>query len=469
MIPQRSNTIGEKGARRWVYPQEVSGFHTRLRFGISVVLFTLFYAAPWITWNGAPFVQLSFSTGSFYILGQKLFIYELYNFVFLGLLLAATLFFVSALYGRIWCGYACPQTLFLEQICRRIETFFQGNALSRKAADQKPLTLKRVGAKVATQISFILVCLSFAWTLVALFAGSRNLGFVPQGEPAWLMVLVVGSLAYLDAAFLREQFCLMLCPYARFQGVLQDPGTRTLGYDSNRGEPRAKGVRTPGNTSGDCIDCGFCVRVCPTAMDIRHGTGQLDCISCGRCIDACNTVMASLKKPLGLIRYDVEARLNPWPAIEPNEKIPGKNEAPLPPRPPLLRPRILLYGGVCFALAALGMWRFFERADLHIKLLNVNGIPYVAEQERIKNIFTLKLVNQRAEPRTFVVKLAALSSGLHLDSPSEPLVLPAGGDLQVPVLVSIEKKGPLPAAVFIELHEQGSAQVWTVQRPFVTP
>jgi cytochrome c oxidase accessory protein FixG len=299
MIPDQPRTIKRGGGRQWLHPTRVKGRYQTLRTISTIALLAFMFAAPWLTIGGLPFIRLSFLAESFYLLGQPILIYEFYHFVQLALLLVVTLFLASAYFGRIWCGYACPQTIFIEQIFERIQTLIEGPAAHRIATQNAPMTTARLLRKIVKQAAFLAVSAAFGFNLVAIFVGPEN---IFASTAAVTVALLLTALAWFDSAYWREQFCHIACPYARFQSVMQDLNTRTIGYDAKRGEPRRKGKQRDG--AGDCIDCGLCTRVCPSGIDIRQGASQLECTGCARCVDACDNVMATIKKPSGLIRYD---------------------------------------------------------------------------------------------------------------------------------------------------------------------
>lgn len=443
------NTIKQGGGRKWIHAAAIGGVWQRRRNAVAAVLLLLFYATPWITVGGQPLVRLSFLDEVFFLLGQPILIYEFYHFVLLALLLVLTLFLASALFGRIWCGWACPQTIFIEHLLMRIETLIEGPAAHRIARLGKPLSAQDILRKIVKQILFIAVCLSFAFALVALFVGPPRL--LAGHSSSWAAVAFLTGLAWFDGAWWREQFCHIVCPYARFQSVMQDAATRTIGYDSQRGEPRGRGKKRDGK--GACIDCGLCTRVCPSGIDIRQGASQLECTGCTRCIDACDSIMTSIKQPKGLIRFDSVAVF---------EKTAAKSR-------PIIRPRILLYAAGWIVLATLGIWLFIARAPFHVKqVATAHATPYILSGEKVQNLFNLKIANQAAGAETYSLSLEDAPLGMQIGSPTVTGTAVPGQELTIPVLL-VGAKNDGGKKVRIAVKASGSQVTRTVERTFAGP
>lgn len=460
-LPSQPRTIKRGGGRAWVHPTTTSGRYTRLRHLSSFLLLLALYATPWLKVGGQPFLKLSFLDTSFVLFGSHILIYEFYHFVVLALLLVFTLFFASSLYGRVWCGYACPQTVFVEQIFGRVETLFEGSAAKRLANESKPLTVGRCVRKLGKQIVFVAISASFAFTVVAIFAGTDVI-LVEHSRPANVAIALLTLLAWFDGAYWREQFCHIVCPYGRFQGLMQDAATRTIGYDPNRGEPRRRGKDRV--NAGDCIDCGLCVRVCPSGIDIRQGAHQLECIGCAKCVDACNGIMRSIGKPEGLIRYDAVSMF----AVPPPAQ-----------RPKFVRPRVLAYGAIWTALFTVGLYQYLTHAAFHAKILSARGAaPYFLDGDRVKNLFSVKLGNQWSGEETFELTVALeedrptapslQGAEVKIESPTRLGPIAPGKEAVFPVLVSAPRS-LAGAEVKLTITALGSGEVRILERHVVGP
>jgi cytochrome c oxidase accessory protein FixG len=304
--PDRLATVDERGGRLYLYPERVAGRFRRARTGVSGGLTALFLVLPWIRIHGEPVLLLDVYHRRFSIFGTLFWAHDAPLLLFfLGgvlLLLAA----VTSVWGRVWCGWACPQTVFVDFIFRRIEATIEGNALDQRRLDQAPWSLQKGLKKTSKWLLFGVVSALISHSFVAYFVGTEVLAHQMAHAPwessesfsSFLLMLAVLLLVLFDFGWFREQFCNLVCPYGRFQSILMDERSQVVAYDTQRGEPR----RGAGEGSGDCVNCYRCVRVCPTGIDIRRGL-QMECVACTACIDACDDVMRRLKKPEGLIRY----------------------------------------------------------------------------------------------------------------------------------------------------------------------
>lgn len=297
--------IDDQGHRLTVHPADVSGRRMDARRLVFWGLMGFYLVLPWIAVNGQPLVRLDIERRSFHLFGLTLNAQDgpLLFFVLTGI--GFTLFIVSTTLGRLWCGWACPQTVFLEGLFRRIERFIDGNDRERRALEAGPWTAVKVRKRVLKNGIFLALAVVIGHTLASYFTGAHELAeFITQGPArhpfAFGFSMAISGLLFFDMVWFREQTCLIICPYGRLQSVLADDDTYTIGYDTLRGEPRGKATDP---ASGACVDCGRCVDVCPTGIDIRNGL-QLDCIGCGQCADACDAVMTKLERPKGLVRTD---------------------------------------------------------------------------------------------------------------------------------------------------------------------
>ena len=300
----RPINLDEKGSRKWVYAKKPKGLWYRRRTIFSWFVLLFFITVPFIRINGNPFILLDIAGRKFILFGA---IFWAQDTLILALLMLSFVLFIilfTVTFGRLWCGWACPQTIFLEMVFRKIEYWIEGDFRKRNALDRGPWTREKILKKATKNGIFILISVAMTNTFLLWFIGSEK-WLLLISEPisanlkAFAIMLVVSAFFYWVYGWFREQICTMVCPYGRMQGVLLDSSSVVVSYDYKRGEPRGP------KTEGDCIDCRQCISVCPTAIDIRNGT-QLECINCSACIDQCNSVMKATKKEPGLIRFDSE-------------------------------------------------------------------------------------------------------------------------------------------------------------------
>ena len=313
--PDRLSTSDARGRRLFVFPADVRGFFRRYRDRVQIILLAIFLGLPWIRIHGRQALLLDLPGRRFEIFGLSLRAHNAPLLVFVFATGAFGLFFTTAVFGRVWCGWACPQTVFIDGVYRKIERWIEGAALERRKLDKAPWSTRKVWIRSVKWISYLIVTLFITHSFLAYFVGTEELSLMMVRPPSqnWGSFLFMGisSVVILfDFAWFREQFCTIVCPYGRFQSVLMDQSSMIVSYDVKCGEPRVtrqarEFTKThPGQAVlGDCVNCYRCVQVCPTGIDIRRGL-QMECIACTSCIDACDEVMTKIKKPTGLIRYD---------------------------------------------------------------------------------------------------------------------------------------------------------------------
>jgi cytochrome c oxidase accessory protein FixG len=383
----RLATVDKAGKRLYLYPAEVKGRFRTLRNRVHFILIVFFLVLPWIKIHGHPAILLDVAAKKFSILGIRFWAHDAPMLVFIFGGAALTLGLVTAIWGRIWCGWACPQTVFVDSVFRTIEKWAEGDHLARRILDAEKWSGKKLFKKALKWSLFLAATLIIAHSFIAYFVGAEELARMIRKSPAENPVSF-GIMAFISAALLfnfgwfREQLCTVLCPYGRFQSLLMDDHSLVVAYDAARGEPRKV---------GDCVNCYRCVRVCPTGIDIRRGN-QLECVGCTACIDACNDVMARLKKPLGLIRYESAVGLNGGVSHK-------------------LRGRTLAYTVLLVGLLIGLFANLWNRNSIEATFVRATGVPYQEIQtlgkSEIINRFKADLSNQSFEDIELNLNLAA--------------------------------------------------------------
>ena len=380
--------VTQSGKRIWLYPKIIKGKWYKYRSWLSYALLVLLFAGPWIRIKGNPILLLNIIERKFVIFGSPFWPQDFYIFAF-GLVVAI-LFVVlfTVIFGRIWCGWACPQTIFMEMVFRKIENWIEGNSVSQKKLDAMPWNTEKILKKGSKHLIFYLISFLIANTFLAYIIGSDALIKIIT-EPigihmvGFIALIIFTFVFYLVFAKLREIVCIIICPYGRLQGVMLDPNSVVVAYDYKRGEPRGK-IRKSEEQSdkGDCIDCGLCIDVCPTGIDIRNGT-QLECINCTACIDACNPVMEKINKPQGLIRFDSVTNI---------EKGTGFKWTP----------RMIGYSVLLIVLTIVLGYILATRQEIDASVLRSPGSNFTTDQEGyVTNIYNLELVNKTFEDTQF--------------------------------------------------------------------
>ncbi|HET9863053.1 MAG TPA: cytochrome c oxidase accessory protein CcoG [Steroidobacteraceae bacterium] len=379
-------------AQEKVYPREISGRFARLRMLSVWLLLGIFYVFPWLEWHGRQAVLFDLPARKFFIFGL---VFWPQDFIFLTWLLiiaALSLFFFTAVAGRLWCGYACPQTVWTETFLW-MERLVEGDRNARQKLDRGPWNADKLLRKGAKQCLWITFALWTGFTFVGFFSPIRALAGEVLGlslggwETFW--ILFYGFATYGNAGFLREQVCKYMCPYARFQGAMFDRDTLIITYDKQRGEPRGarkRGTDAKSQGLGDCIDCTWCVQVCPTGIDIRQGL-QIECIACAACIDACDEIMDKMGSPRGLIRYTTQHALDQEPTR-------------------LLRPRVLVYAGLLTALVAGFVTAVALRPPVSLDVIrDRNSLYRLTDDGHVENVYTLRILNKTEHERRFELEV----------------------------------------------------------------
>ena len=404
-------------SRKKLHVRSVSGRFATWRWVLVWFTQILYYGLPWLTWNGRQAVLFHLTERKFYIFGWVFWPQDVFYLAVLLIISAYALFFVTAVAGRLWCGYACPQTVYTE-LFMWIERKIEGDHVARRKLEEAPMNARKFVLRSAKYAVWAVLSVWTGFTLVAYFTpldellhSAATLSFGPW-EMFW--ILFYGGFTYLFAGVMREQVCLYMCPYARFQGVMFDPDTLVITYDEERGEPRGsrrKGIEPRSAGLGDCVDCEICVQVCPTGIDIREGL-QYECIGCAACIDGCDQVMDRMGYPRGLIRYSTEnAVKRRW----------GRKDIVAH----LLRPRTLVYGGILIVACVAAAWGLVTRADVRVDVIRDRAtLAREVEGGLIENVSQLQIMNMLEVPRTFDIAVSGLE-GARIDGVRQVRIPPA--------------------------------------------
>ncbi len=397
----RPINIDEKGSRKWIYAKKPSGKWYRWRTIVAWFFLIFFVVAPFIKVNGNPFILMDIANRKFILFGAIFWAQD--TFILALLMLSFILFIVlfTVTFGRLWCGWACPQTIFLEMVFRKIEFLVEGDRGKRIKLNKGPWTGEKILKKTIKHFLFIVISLAMTNTFLLWFIGSEHwldLFSEPVRENlgGLIVMLIVSGFFYWVYAFFREQICTMVCPYGRMQGVLLDSKSIVVSYDYIRGEPRGA------KSKGDCIDCKRCLTVCPTGMDIRNGT-QLECINCTACIDECNAVMKKSGMDPGLIRYDSEA------GIQHSHTS-------------IWTPRNKAYSVVLLVLFSFFIYTLVSRPVIETTILRTPGLLYQENPDStISNVYNIKIVNKTHEHLPLEIRLHSI----------EGVIKMAGGEMGI--------------------------------------
>ena len=449
---EEEKTISLYAASKKIQPRAVDGQYSRLRWAAVFLTQIVFYGLPWLEWGQRQAVLFDLGARRFYLFGLVLYPQDFIYLTGLLVIAALSLFLFTAVAGRLWCGYACPQTVYTE-IFMWIESKIEGDRKARLRLDESPMSASKFGKKSAKFSIWILVALWTGFTFVGYFTAIRTLAPAIAGnllgpwETFWILFYSFATLGF--AGYMREQVCKYMCPYARFQSAMFDKDTLIVTYDVARGEPR--GVRSKKATDadkalGDCIDCNLCVFVCPTGIDIRKGL-QYECIGCGACADVCDTVMTKQKLPLGLVRYTtqtaVDTKLSKADTIK-----------------RVFRPRILVYGSILMALTIALFVSLAMRTPLRVDVVRDRAaLSRMVEGGQLENVFRLQIMN--ATELTQEYRISAIGmEGLKMASEEVVSVGPAESRW-VPVRLRIPHGAPSGShPIHFEISDaQGKAKV----------
>lgn len=443
-------SINPDGSHHVIHPADVKGRWQRRKKLVWAILILIYAALPWIRIGGHPAVLIDLPNRHFYLFGGVYDAADFNLFFFFVAGLGITLYIVSAVFGRVWCGFACPHTVFLEAWFRRIERWIEGGANKRERLAKMPWNAEKLLKRGSKHAIFVLLSLVISHVFLSYFIPARELIHVIGSDPsqhwtAFVFILLFTAILYFDFAFFREQLCLIICPYGRLQSALYDRDTMQVGYDKLRGEPRGHYSQ---EGTGSCIDCFRCVAVCPTGIDIRNGT-QMECIGCANCIDACDEVMARIGEEPGLIRYDSERSF-----------LEGLRR--------FWRPRLIAYGGAVLLLFVLFFFMSRQRTPFDAKPIRLEGPAYLLVGEDVMNRFRIHLVNKLDGAHTFVLVPLNESETMRYELSQREITLQQleGDNIGVVVRVprSVYREG-----MFLEVEVRGGGETVLARAPLSGP
>ena len=444
-------TFNSDGTRNFLHPADVRGKWQIRKQIVWTILLAIYLVMPWLQVAGRPAVHLDIPGRQAFLFGLTFTNQDFYLMFFLLSGIGFTLFVLTAILGRVWCGYACPQTVFLEGVFRRVERWIEGPREARIRRNLGPWSGDKAGRKLAKWSLYLVLVFIIAHAFLAYFLPAHELLSAVRGNPsahhtAFLLVMVMSGVLLFDFLWFREQVCVVLCPYGRLQSALIDADSILIGYDAKRGEPRGKA----GTVDGDCIDCFRCVAVCPTGIDIRNGQ-QMECVGCTNCIDACDEIMVKVGKPKGLVRYD---------------SLRGFQGA----RRGLLRPRVFGYAALGLLGLTVATTVATHRTTYEANLLRARGMPYEIDATSIRNLITLHLQNKTGEPHTYFLEPVLTPEAQALNPefivPERRARLAGLADVKLPLFVTVSREKytePFPLAIAVTDSTTGKTRSVKVQ------
>jgi len=454
IMDEPASSLRSDGSRNYVHPADVTGRFTRLRYAIFSVLIAIYVVLPFVKVGGHPAVFLDIVNRRFYLFGAVFNAQDFWLVFFLLSGVGLALLIITTIKGRLWCGYACPHTVFLEGVFRRIERWIEGPRAQRLRRNAAGLTFDKLWRKLLKHAIYVVLALLLSHVFVSYFVSLPSVVDMVQRSPAehptaFTWVVVMSGILYFNFSWFREQLCLIICPYGRLQSVMTDRDTMVIGYDWNRGEPRGK-ASDPEN--GDCVDCKRCVVVCPTGIDIRNGL-QMECVGCAACVDACDEIMEKVGRPAGLVRYD---------------SLNGLEGKPKHVR----RPRLLFYAGIATLWLIGSVFAFAQSADFEANVLRSEGAPFFVSDGHIRNSLRIHLVNKTGSKQVFSIE-PELDSGIEYIIPQKRIALESLGSTYVPVLAVLpaeQMRHGLKVKLTIAMEgrtDRKSSRI--VEAPFVGP
>lgn len=435
------SSINADGSRKFIHPSDVRGPFTLWRRVSAFALMAIYAALPWIPVNGFPAVFLDVQERRFHFFGLTLATQDLWICFFLITGLAFSLFYVTSVLGRVWCGWTCPYTVFLEHLYRRVERWIDGDGADRRRLAAAPWTFSKLARRVAKHTIFLGLSAVIAHIFLSYFVSLKKLYAMMHESPAlhaqaFGVVLFLTAALYFAFSWFREQFCIILCPYGRLQSALTDDHSVVIGYDKRRGEPR--GRATLDKPAGDCVDCRRCVQVCPTGIDIRNGL-QLDCIGCAACVDACDDVMTRMSRPKGLVRYASHVALQGG-------------------RTRFIRPRTIFYSIMLVAGMVAFLFAATRIAPFRASVVRMGGASFYVDSQLIRNQFQLRLINKRNDTSSYHVQIVGdVPASLKVVGADQATILgPMAEDLKTLVVTLPQAAYTGPVKFRVKVTETGS-------------
>ena len=384
--------ISAEGKRVWFFPKKPKGYFYNLRSYLSWVYLTVFFALPFIKFHGAPLFMLNVIDRIYIIFGVRFWPQDFFIFVLGMLIFVVFIILFTVIFGRVFCGWVCPQTIFMEMVFRKIEYWLEGDRKAQMALRSQPWTSKTLTRRILKIILFLAVSFAIANTFLMYIIGSDavwNIATEPvaQHVGGFLAIVIFSLVFFFVYYWFREQVCLIVCPYGRMQGVMLDKNSIAVTYDHVRGEPRTKHIKkTADQPHGDCVDCLECIRVCPTGIDIRNGL-QLECVNCTACMDACDTVMEKTHREKGLIRYASENSVLTKTKLKLNK-------------------RIVAYSLVLLALVSVEAFLLITRSELEVNSVRTRNTLFTVEPDgKIGNLYNIKLINKTSDEMNIEFKI----------------------------------------------------------------